>query len=259
MMTITVAFGTSTPTSITVVATRTSTWPAENPRITRSFSSGGSRPCKMPSRSPASWPASSVAATSSTASGWRRPRRPPRGEWHPPRPTGVRVVPPGKHAPNRPRRGNPRCQNPAHRRCAGTPRRPAGLRSTSSRSRSQARSRYRRLVRGGHHVGGDRRTPGGQLGQRRGVQVAVDGHGHRPRDRRRRHDQHVRPVVRGLGAQRVALLHAEPVLLVDDHQAQVGELNLLFEQGMGADHDPGVAGERRPDSAARRAGRPATR
>ena len=73
MMTITVAFGTSTPTSITVVATRTSIWPAENSRITRSFSSGCSRPCKMPSRRPASGPASSVAATSITASGWRRP------------------------------------------------------------------------------------------------------------------------------------------------------------------------------------------
>ncbi len=73
MMTITVAFGTSTPTSITVVATRTSISPAENARITRSFSSGCSLPCRMPSRSPASGPASRVAATSSTDSGWRRP------------------------------------------------------------------------------------------------------------------------------------------------------------------------------------------
>ena len=100
-----------------------------------------------------------------------------------------------------------------------------------------------RLVRGGDHVGGDGRTPRGQLGQRRGLQVAVHGHGHRPRDRRGRHDQDVRPVVRGLGAQRVTLLHPEPVLLVDHHQAQVGELDLLLEQGVGADHDPGVAGE----------------
>ena len=53
----------------------------------------------------------------------------------------------------------------------------------------------------------------------------------------------MRPVVRGLGAQRVALLHPEPVLLVDHHQPEVGELDLLLEQGVGADHDAGVAGE----------------
>ena len=46
-----------------------------------------------------------------------------------------------------------------------------------------------------------------------------------------------------LAAQRVALLHAEPVLLVDHDQAQVGELDLLLEQGVGADDDPGVAGD----------------
>ena len=46
----------------------------------------------------------------------------------------------------------------------------------------------------------------------------------------------------GLLAQRVALLDAEPVLLVDHDQAQVGELHLLVEQGVGADHDPGRAG-----------------
>ena len=57
-----------------------------------------------------------------------------------------------------------------------------------------------------------------------------------------------------LAAQRVPLLDAEPVLLVDHHQAEVGELDLLLEQRVGADHDPGVAGERRRP--APRAGRP---
>jgi hypothetical protein len=90
------------------------------------------------------------------------------------------------------------------------------------------------------------------------VEIPVDGHGDRPGNRRGRHDQHVRPVVGRLGPQRVALLHAEPVLLVDDHQAEVGELDLLLQQGMRADHDPGVAGKgvRQRRTPGRRADRP---
>ena len=44
-----------------------------------------------------------------------------------------------------------------------------------------------------------------------------------------------------LGPQRVALLHAEAVLLVDDHEAEVEELDLVLDQRMGADDDAGVA------------------
>jgi hypothetical protein len=56
---------------------------------------------------------------------------------------------------------------------------------------------------------------------------------------RRRHDQHVR---RGapLGAQRVALLDAEAVLLVDHDQPEVGEGHALRQQRVGADDDPGL-------------------
>ena len=46
----------------------------------------------------------------------------------------------------------------------------------------------------------------------------------------------------GLGPQRVALLDAEPVLLVDHDQAEVGELDPLVEQRVGADDDAGRAG-----------------
>ncbi len=46
----------------------------------------------------------------------------------------------------------------------------------------------------------------------------------------------------GLVPQRVPLLDAEPVLLVDDHQAEVSELHPVFEQGMRADDDPGATG-----------------
>ena len=57
---------------MTVVATRTSSSPASNARITASFSSGGSLPCSTPIRRPASGPSASWGATSSTASGARR-------------------------------------------------------------------------------------------------------------------------------------------------------------------------------------------
>ena len=46
-----------------------------------------------------------------------------------------------------------------------------------------------------------------------------------------------------LGAQRVALLDAEAVLLVDDDQAEVGELDGVLEQRVGADDDAGVAAD----------------
>jgi hypothetical protein len=56
-----------------------------------------------------------------------------------------------------------------------------------------------------------------------------------------------------LGRQCLALGHAEPVLLVDDRQAQVGEGHVLLYQRVGAHHDPtqaeaaGGAIERRTD------------
>ena len=45
----------------------------------------------------------------------------------------------------------------------------------------------------------------------------------------------------GLVGQGGPLLDAEPVLLVDDDQAEVGEGDLLLEQGVGADDDAGLA------------------
>jgi hypothetical protein len=43
-------------------------------------------------------------------------------------------------------------------------------------------------------------------------------------------------------AQGVSLLHAEAVLLVDDDKAEVGEPDVVLDQGVGADDDPGRAG-----------------
>nr|BFE68427.1 hypothetical protein GCM10020092_017280 [Actinoplanes digitatis] len=44
-----------------------------------------------------------------------------------------------------------------------------------------------------------------------------------------------------LGAQGVALLDAEPVLLVDHHQGEVVEVDALVQQGVRADDDAGAA------------------
>ena len=84
------------------------------------------------------------------------------------------------------------------------------------------------------------RPPGRNLPQRRGLQVTEDGHGHRARDRRRGHHQDMWPRVR-LGAQCGALLHSEPMLLVDHNEAEVGELHIGAEQGVSADDDPSLA------------------
>ena len=54
-----------------------------------------------------------------------------------------------------------------------------------------------------------------------------------------------KPAVRALVAQAHALVHAEAVLLVDDHQRELREAQLVLEQGVRADRDPLVAaGER---------------
>ena len=70
------------------------------------------------------------------------------------------------------------------------------------------------------------------------LEVSEDGHGHRARDGRRGHDQEVGGPI-APRAERVALFDAEPVLLVDDHEPEVGELDGLPEERVGADDDPG--------------------
>ena len=65
--TIVVALATSTPTSMTVVDTRTSISPAAKARMVRSLSSGVIRPCSLATRSPASGPSASSTTRSSTA------------------------------------------------------------------------------------------------------------------------------------------------------------------------------------------------
>ena len=122
------------------------------------------------------------------------------------------------------------------RRSAGRRRTPAGPAATSSAMRSQARSRKCGFSGDGTTcvVIGER--PCGQLGERRDLEVAEDGHRDGARDRRGGHDEHVRAVSsRALARQRLALLDAEAVLLVDDDEPEVEELHLVLEQRVRAD------------------------
>ena len=216
-----VALGTSTPTSMTVVETSTSMSPAAKARMVRSFSSGASRPCS-----------------------WAEPQARERalGE------LGEQLLD-GVH---RRLRGRRRCR-PRRRRPGRS--RPARGSSpvirghttytwwplaTSSRTRCQTRLEPGGLVEERDDVGLDRGPAGRELGERRDLEVAEHGHRDGARDRRRGHHQDVGRRARLVG-ERGPLLDAEPVLLVDDDQAEVGEGDLLLEQRVGADHDAGLA------------------
>ena len=50
-------------------------------------------------------------------------------------------------------------------------------------------------------------------------------------------------VICSLRRQRRPLLNPESVLLVHDHESEISELHCLGEQGVRADHDPGIAGD----------------
>ena len=102
---------------------------------------------------------------------------------------------------------------------------------------------------GGALVGGaagdDGRAAGRHLVDDADVEIAVEGEGERARDGRRGHGEDVGvgddAVGAGLAHQLEALLDAEAVLLVDDDQAEVGEVGLVLLQGMGADDELGFA------------------
>ena len=84
-------------------------------------------------------------------------------------------------------------------------------------------------------LGRDRRAARRQLAQLGPVEVAVDEHRRGARDRRRGHDEHVGLVA--LAAQQLALLDAEPVLLVDHDDPRSRELARLVDQRVRADED----------------------
>ena len=101
----------------------------------------------------------------------------------------------------------------------------------------------RRLLLDEDRAGGDRLTAAGQLAQRRRLQISVNGERDRSRNRRCGHHQQVRRQTgRGLGAQPISLLDAEPVLFVDHHHAEPLEFDGVLQQRVGADHNAGFPG-----------------
>ena len=93
--------------------------------------------------------------------------------------------------------------------------------------------------------------PAGEGAQVGHVEVGVDDLAEGPRDRRGGHQQDVRGAAAGLRLELAALLDPEAVLLVDDHQAQVGEADPLLEQGVGPDHHAGPTVRDRLEGVAR--------
>ena len=88
----------------------------------------------------------------------------------------------------------------------------------------------------------DRLAARRQFVDHRHVQVAVQRHRQRTRDRRSGHYQHVRrPAV--FVPQPRPLLDAETVLLVDHHEPEVFELHRILDQRMGPDQNMHVAGK----------------
>ena len=81
----------------------------------------------------------------------------------------------------------------------------------------------------------DRTTAGRPLVEHAEIEIAVERERERSRNRRRRHQQHVRRLA--LRAERLALLHAESVLLVDRGEAELRERRRLLHQRMRADDE----------------------
>ena len=100
----------------------------------------------------------------------------------------------------------------------------------------------------GKHLGHDRRAAWRQLVDGADVEVGEVSHRQRSRYWRGAHHQQVglqrRPGAVGgrqLAPQLQPLRHAEAVLLVDDRQPQPGEVHIVLDHRLGADHQPGFA------------------
>ena len=83
--------------------------------------------------------------------------------------------------------------------------------------------------------GADLDPPGRRRPQVGDIEVRVEDLAQCPGDRRCRHQQDMRRSAARLGLELRALVHAEPVLLVDDDEAEVGEGHGLLDQGVRAD------------------------
>ena len=83
--------------------------------------------------------------------------------------------------------------------------------------------------------GRDREPSGRHVMNDRHVEIAIHRERERARDRRRRHDEHVG--MQPLRPQRRALHHAESMLLVDDHEAELFEADIALHERMRAHHE----------------------
>ena len=89
------------------------------------------------------------------------------------------------------------------------------------------------------HLGDDAAAVHRRRGQRADVADAQQRHVQRARDGRGGHGQHVHRLAEAL--EPLLVLDAEPLLLVDDHQAEVLEADVLAEQPVRADDDVHLA------------------
>ena len=84
-------------------------------------------------------------------------------------------------------------------------------------------------------VGFDFLSSGREFSDRGEIQVAEERHGDRTRDRRRGHDEVVR---RFAGTpKRRTLIHAEFMLLVDDHHREFREIHVFLKQRLRSDYE----------------------
>ena len=193
-ITIRLAFGTSTPTSMTVVATSRSILPSLKRAMTASFSRGGHAAVHEPDRQ------------------FRQRFRERRGGLF----GRLRVQLIGL------------LDQRAH---------PVGLALLPARIANAHDDFVASIL--GQRDRLHRRAAGRQLVDDRNVEIGVRGHRQRSRNRRRGHDQLMRIATGGqaLLAQQQALVHAEAMLLVDDHQAEPLELDAFLKQRVRADRD----------------------
>ena len=125
-------------------------------------------------------------------------------------------------------------------------------RSPRAERRARPRARIASMPGERHDARVDRLAAGRLLAQLRDLHVAVERQHQGARDRRRGHHQQIGRCA--LGRERQPLMDAEAVLLVDHRQRQIGEGDLVLEQGVGADRQPGPP-LARPASRRRRARR----
>ncbi len=83
--------------------------------------------------------------------------------------------------------------------------------------------------------GDDFATAGGFLIEQGYVEIAIDRHGQRARDRRGGHHENIGK--RALPDEGGALCDAELVLLVDHHESEIREEGFIVKQGVGADEN----------------------